>query len=217
MKKPSLFIPRVEMHPWDRRLEIVSAILMSIATVTSAWCAYQSARWSGEQAFYLSEAAAMGRDSAQKMIQAGQVETLDVAMFLEYTRALSQKNHNLANFLYQRFRPELKTATDAWLALKPLQNPDAPPSPFEMTEYRIIEKEDAQRLNDTVHERVDEARNANKISDNYILFTVIFASVLFFGGIATKFQSRRLKIVVLATGYVVYFSGISLLVTIPVN
>ena len=217
MKKSSFIIPRVEMHPWDRRLEIFSAILMSIATVSSAWCAYQSARWGGEQAFYLSEAAGMGRDSARNMIQAGQVETLDVAMFMEYTRALSQKNNDIANFLYQRFRPDLKAATDAWVALKPLQNPDAPLSPFEMAEYRIAEKEEAQRLGDAINKKVDEARNSNRISDNYILFTVIFASVLFFGGIATKFQSRRLKVVVLAIGCMVYLSGIGLLVTMPVN
>ena len=217
MKKTSFSIPRVDMHPWDRRLEIFSAILMSIATVSSAWCAYQSARWGGEQAFYLSEAAGMGRDSARNMLQAGQVETLDVAMFMEYSRALSQKNNDFANFLYQRLRPELKAATEAWLALKPLQNPDAPPSPFEMAEYRIAQKEEAQRINDAVNKKIDEARNANRISDNYILFTVIFASVLFFGGIATKFQSRRLKVVVLAIGGMVYISGIGLLVTMPVN
>ena len=64
-----------------------------------------------------------------------------------------------------------------------------------MAEYRIAEKEEAQRLGDAINKKVDEARNSNRISDNYILFTVIFASVLFFGGIATKFQSRRLKVV----------------------
>ena len=216
MKKSSFSIPSVEMHPWDRRIEIISAILMSIATVSSAWCAYQSARWGGEQAFFLSEAAGMGRESARNMVQAGQVETLDAAMFMEYTRALSEKNSELANFLYQRFRPELKTATDAWLALKPLQNPSAPASPFEMKEYIIPEQEKAKDLSTTVYNKVNEARNANRISDNYILFTVIFASVLFFAGIATKFQSRRLKAVILAIGWIVYCSGVGWLITLPV-
>lgn len=217
MKKSAFTIPRVEMHPWDRRIEIVSAILMSIATVSSAWCAYQSARWGGEQAFYLSEAAGMGREASRNMVQAGQVETLDAAMFMEYTRALSENNSELANFLYQRFRPGLKTATDAWLAQKPFQNPDAPASPFEITEYNIAEQAEAERLNEIVYNKVNEARNANKISDNYILFTVIFASVLFFSGISTKFQSRRLKVVILALGWIVYLSGVGWLVTLPIH
>ena len=217
MKKSSFAIPAVEMHSWDRRLEIVSAILMSIATVSSAWCAYQSAKWGGEQAFYLSEAAGMGRESARNMVQAGQVETLDAAMFMEYIRALSESNSDLANFLYQRFRPELTTATDAWLALEPLQNPEAPASPFEMTEYKIAEQEEAKRLNEAVYSKINEARYANGISDNYILFTVIFASVLFFAGIATKFQSRRLKAFIVTAGWIVYLSGVGWLITLPVH
>ena len=217
MKKSSFAIPRVEMHPWDRRLEIVSAILMSLATVSSAWCAYQSARWGGEQAFYLSEAAGMGRESARNMVQAGQVEVLDVAMFMEYASALSQKNNDYAEFLYERFRPELKSATDAWLALNPLNNPKAPPSPFEMVEYKIAERDEARRLNDSVFNKVDEARKVNRISDNYILFTVIFASVLFFAGVGTKFQSRHLKVLILTIGSLVYLFGIGWLMTLPVN
>ena len=40
----------------NRRLEVLSAILLSIATVASAWCAYQSARWNGVQAVSFSAA-----------------------------------------------------------------------------------------------------------------------------------------------------------------
>ena len=158
----------------------------------------------------------MGHESARNMVQAGQVETLDAAMFMEYTRTVCEKNDELAFFLYQRFRPELKTATDAWLALKPLQNPDAPASPFEMKEYSIPEQEKAKDLSTAVYNKFDEARNANRISDKYILFTVIFASVLFFAGIATKFQSRRLKAVILAIGWIVYCSAVGWLITLPV-
>ena len=42
-----------------------------------------------------------------------------------------------ADFYAERFRGEFKPAFDAWLATKPLANPDAPPSPFEMAEYRV--------------------------------------------------------------------------------
>jgi hypothetical protein len=33
----------------DRGLEIMSAALMALATVLSAWCAYQATRWDGIQ------------------------------------------------------------------------------------------------------------------------------------------------------------------------
>lgn len=217
MKKTSFAIPRVEMHPWDRWLEIASAVLMSLATISSAWCAYQSARWGGEQSFYLSEAASLGRESARVSVQAGQMEILDGAMFMQFAHAMSQDNKELAEFYRQRFRPDMKKALDAWLALKPLENADAPPTPFDMSEYRIAERDQAEELSARVFEVVEKAKNANRISDNFILFTVIFASVLFFAGVATKFQSRRLKVVVVAIGYIVYLSGAGWLSTLPMH
>ena len=47
----------------DRILEMFAAALMSIATVTTAWCAYQSAEWGGEQAFLLGESQRSGREA----------------------------------------------------------------------------------------------------------------------------------------------------------
>jgi surface polysaccharide O-acyltransferase-like enzyme len=34
----------------DRRVELLAAIMVSIATVVTAWSAYQATRWSGDQA-----------------------------------------------------------------------------------------------------------------------------------------------------------------------
>ncbi|MCL7927530.1 MAG: hypothetical protein M8841_07050, partial [marine benthic group bacterium] len=47
----------------ERRLETWSAILMSLATVATAWCAYQSAEWGGEQSFMLGESNRAGREA----------------------------------------------------------------------------------------------------------------------------------------------------------
>ena len=43
----------------DERVEVVAAVLLSLATVLSAWGAYQATRWSGEQANNYAEAAAL--------------------------------------------------------------------------------------------------------------------------------------------------------------
>jgi hypothetical protein len=51
----------------------------------------------------------------------------------------------LSDFLYGRFPPALKTATDAWLATRPLQNPEAPSSPFVMPDYQVSERAEADR------------------------------------------------------------------------
>jgi hypothetical protein len=51
-------------------------------------------------------------------------------MFEHYISAISEKNDQLAEFLFRRFRPEMKVAMEAWLATQPLKNPSAPPAPF---------------------------------------------------------------------------------------
>jgi len=44
----------------------------------------------------------------------------------------------------------------------------------------------------------------NQSSDAYVLLTVLFASVLFFGGIAGTLDSRRLRISILAVVLVLF-------------
>lgn len=210
-------LPSVDMHPADRMLEIFSAILLSLATVSSAWCAYQSARWNGVQSIYFSDAASLGREAVHNSLLGQQRISIDVSVFLEFAAAKSQNNDVLSDFLYQRFDPELKKATDAWLALKPLKNPDAPPSPLDMPEYAVQELQTAKQMRLQMEEKHLAARSANRASDNYVLLTVLFAMVLFFGGIANKFQSRRVKTGVLLVGTVVYLATLVMVIRYPIH
>ena len=60
----------------DERVEIVAAILLALATVLSAWGAYQATRWSGQQADAYAESAALRASaSRQAACEAGSVET----------------------------------------------------------------------------------------------------------------------------------------------
>jgi hypothetical protein len=119
----------------NRALEIVSAVLLSLATVASAWCAYQSARWNGVQAVSFSAANGARTESVRKSNEALQLASIDVGMFLEFAAAYSEENQFLMEFIMERFRPEMKPAVQAWIATEPLINPDAPSSPFAMAEY----------------------------------------------------------------------------------
>ena len=51
----------------------------------------------------------------------------------------------LADFYYARFRDEFEPAVKAWVATKPLKNPDAPLTPFAMPEYKLAAREEAER------------------------------------------------------------------------
>jgi len=200
----------------SHHVEVASAVLLALATVGSAWCAYQSSRWSGVQAIAFAEANAARTESARLWNEALQLATIDVGSWLQYISALGNDNERLAEFTAQRFRPELKAANEAWLATEPLNNKDAPLTPFAMTAYSLPEREQAQRWTNIAEQKTEEAKTANQHSDNYVLLTVMFASVLFFGGISTKFESIKTRMLTLVIAAVVLTGATAVTLTFPV-
>jgi len=96
----------------------------------------------------------------------------------------------------------VRKALDAWLQTDPFNNPNAPMHPFAMAEYTPPEKEAAKRADQEQARMMAAAQQASRSSDQYVLLTVRFAAVLFFGGIVSTFESRRLRtsVFVLAAG-----------------
>lgn len=197
-------------------IELATAIIISLATIASAWCAYQATLWGGIQTFRLCAVNALGRKSSEQTVRAGQMRTMDGILFVEYLKGKECHKDFLADFFYNRFRPELKRAIDVWLATNPFQNPRAPPHPFVMEEYNLEPEQEAKRLSEESGQKFDEARQANENSDNYVMLTVLFASVMFFGGISTQFESPRYSIAMLALGALVLCAAIGVVCTYPI-
>jgi hypothetical protein len=201
---------------FDRWVEFFGALILSAATVATAWCAYQAALWSGDESKFYFEASAAQVDSAQLENKALQRVGFHIGLFVEFAAAQSQDDQKLADFLYRRFPPELETATKAWLATDPLNNPDAPRSPFDMPEYRLPEQDAAEQKDQLAVKKFAKAAEADEHADNYVLLTVIFAMVLFFSGISGKFQWRVIDGAVLGLAVIVLLGGLVGLVQMPV-
>jgi hypothetical protein len=196
--------------------EIACAIVLALATTASAWCAYQSKLWGGAQAARANAAVRAGREGAVNALAAMQARAFDASMFITYMQARLDRNNVLEAFLAQRFRPEMKPAVEAWLKLDPLNNPAAPPSPFRMAEYAQKEPAEAARQEELAAKAMAASREARRCSDDYVLLTVIFASVLFFGGIARAFDSRRLRIALAALAVLLFPGTLVALTTMPI-
>jgi len=201
----------------ERIVEIASAVLLALAAVASAWSGYQSARWSGIQAISFSEANAARLESTRASARASQLAQIDIGMFLTWAEAYSEENEQLDRFLYDRFRPPMKEAVEAWVATRPLRNADAPPSPFAMSEYRLPEEDEAAALERRATAAVETAKESNQRSDNYVLAVVLFASSLFFAGISTKFTGAWVKVAVLCLGAIVFLATAAWVATFPVT
>ena len=185
--------------------------------MATAWAGYQASLWGGDQSVHMAKATAANVQAAQKSNEAMQVGSLHAGLFVAWATAISEENTKLSDFLYQRFPPTLKTATDAWMATKPLQNPDAPRSPFVMPEYVLPQTAEADALQQQSVAESALAAAANDTSDHYVLLTVIFASVLFFGGISGKFQSQAIDLAMLVIATLVFLIGLGVLATFPVQ
>jgi hypothetical protein len=197
-------------------IELATTIIIAVAAIASAWCAYQATLWGGIQTFRLSAVNALGRKSSEQTIRAGQMRIIDAIVFIEYLKGKERHKDLFADFFYKRLRPEAKRATDAWLATKPFQNSQAPPHPFVMVEYSLEPEREAKRLSEESAQKFEEARQANENSDNYIMMTVLFASVMFFGGISTQFESPRYRITLLVIGGIVLCAALGVVCTYPI-
>lgn len=134
---------------WDRYeplAEILATIILAVATLATAWSGYQSARWSGVQAANYSRAGASRVESSRASTIAGQQMQIDIGLFTNWINAYADENQELADFYRARFRDEFTPAFEAWLLTNPKTNPDAPKSPFAMTEYSLAKNEEAEAL-----------------------------------------------------------------------
>jgi hypothetical protein len=205
------------VDPTDRWVEVVAASVLALATIASAWSAYQATRWGGVQAAAFAEAGALRAESVRASDLADAELTVDVEYFAIWLDGASQGEEDLQQRVEDSFRPEFAVAFDAWQATDPFVNPDAPHTPFEMEEYSVAAAQDTDALRSEAERAAGEALDANQTGDNYVLTTVLFASVLFFAGISTKFQGRRIKLALVVLGLAAFIAGASILLTFPVH
>jgi len=198
------------------RLELWAIILISVASVLSAWCAYQSARWSNASSQAYSRASARRIESLRQSGIASRQTTVDVNLFVAYESALSSKNEAFAAFLIKRFPERLRVAVTAWEATQPRTTSTAPSSPFVMNQYHLESQDQADALESQAETFFKTGVDANQNGNRYVLLTVLFASVSFLAGVGSKFESRRIVLTALVLGSIVLVTAIAVLATHPI-
>jgi hypothetical protein len=201
----------------ERRLELAATVLLALATVATAWSAYQAREWTGEQSQGYSHATATRIAVNRAAALANRQVQIDVATFIQWINAHEEHRTSLAAFYRARFRDEFKPAFAAWLARKPFTTAGAPPTPFDMPQYHLKASDEADRLDSTAAAYSQQAKDANQRGDNYMLAVVLFASSLFFAGISTKLHGSNARAGLLALGWIVFVGTVIWLATMPVQ
>src|SRR2546430_16853716 len=129
--------PLTSQQRTDRWFQVVTAIMLGVVAVATAWSGYQATRWAGEQSTLYAQASALRVESTRASTLAGQYKLYDSIAVNNWLNAYTQGNTKLATIFQRRFRPELQVAFAAWIATNPFTNPNAPPGPLFMPQYKV--------------------------------------------------------------------------------
>src|SRR3989442_15337689 len=99
MEKPSdLEVVRDHEPPRKRWVEPVTALLMALATLSTAWCSYQSAAWTRKSNRLMNEFNALERRAGVQNGQGMQQARIHTAMVMQKLAAHQAGNKKLGNF-----------------------------------------------------------------------------------------------------------------------
>ena len=181
-------------HRMPLAVEVVEGIVLAIVAVTTAWSGYQAALWTGHQSKLYSVANRL-RVQAEGAEAAANYERLyNAATVAQWLQAETDGKKKLAELYERRFFPEFRPAFDAWKKTDPLNNPNAPPGPFHMPEYRSSKAEEAARLAEQSSDAFEQGDLARHHADDYVRETVMLATVLLLTAISQRFKVRSVRI-----------------------
>jgi hypothetical protein len=217
----------------SRRVELLATVLLALATLVTAWSAFQSAKWSGIQAISFSAANAARTESSRASTEAGIQRTVDVTAFAAWVGAVADAERagndsgltddggweavagSQPAFLAERFRPEFVPAFDTWLETMPFGDTGAGTTPFQMADYRLADAEAADALLGEAEAQSARAIESNANSDRYVLMSIVFAVVLLFAGTSTKLAHRVARLGLLGAGAAVFAVATLVVLTFP--
>jgi hypothetical protein len=172
--------------------DALAAIVLSIAALLTSWASFQAALWDGEQASAYTRAGQARVQASLLATENGQYQAGDLFLFIQWLNAYAGQDRLLQDFYLKRFRPEFRRAFDAWAIRRPMQNSQAPNSPFVMPEYRPDLARQAQAADRHADQLFEQGQRCNDISDSYVGATVVLALALFLGGIGQTFKRPHL-------------------------
>lgn len=196
-------------------IDVLSTILLALAAVATAWATYQAAHWRSEQALAGNRSTAARVEANRAAGVANRQVLVDVTTFTQWVDSYSAGTSRLAAFYFRRFREEFRPAVTAWIATKPLTNPNAPLTPFDMPQYTSAAIAEADALEAKGDVQAARAQLLVTRADRFTLCVVMFAMALFFAGISTRMRSERSRTVILSIGWLGFLGAFAWMATFP--
>ena len=194
--------PTEPEDPWERRQRILdswTAIILAIAAVATTWASFQASQWSNAQSDAQSASAIQRSDANRAASEATSQAVVDSQMWISWVEATAAKDKRRAGFLRDRFSPALDRVQKEWLGKVPVDadgNPAAVPdgTPLDLPGYVVPAQLQADTLSAKAEESLALADEASNNATKHVMLAVLFALVLFFASVATKFTAPKIQV-----------------------
>jgi len=217
------FEPAAPEDPWERRQRLLdswTAIILAIAAVATAWASFQASQWSGAQSDRQSESTILRSDAGRAQTAATADTVIDSQTWLSWVSAVDAKQEDKAKFLSTRFSPTLKTAQAEWLSGVKLDAAGVPVviplgTPLDLPSYQLPKQIESDTKAAQAEAKLGEADQAAANSTGFVLVALLFAMVLFFASIATKFTAPKVQVLLTVISIVLLVIGLIRMFMIP--
>jgi len=201
--------------PSGRIIEIITVALLALATVGSAWSAFQVSRWNGVETDDARTSASYRIDASRAYALATQTVAYDAASVSQYAQAVSTDNANLQRFIRETIvRPRFLPILDSWE--EQIAAGEVPTNLLQDQEYLDELLGPSQDLDAKALAASVQSEEAGNTGDDYIRLTLFFASALFFAGITASFRTRLPKLLLIAASSATLVVAGAMLISYPV-
>ena len=199
----------------SRIVQICEAVLLALVTITAAWAGYSAARWGTASRVDIAQSSTLRNLATRDDLTAISLRNFDASTFNAWFIAFTLNSPQKEAIAVRRFRPQFRAAFDAWLATDPLHNPNAPPGPTYMPQYKLPQQSQANALDNQADAKFNAGNAAALTGDNYVRITVFLAAVLFLVGIGSSFKLAGVRYALVAFGSVLLILSIVLILRQP--
>ena len=199
----------------SRILQICEASLLALVTIAAAWAGYAAAKWGTASRVDIAQSSTLRNLATRADLEALSTKNFDSSTFNAWFIAYTLDNKQKEAVAERRFRPQFRVAFNAWMATDPLHNPNAPPGPTYMPQYKLPVQAQANALDSRATAKFDEGTHAGEISDNYIRITVFLAAVLFLVGIGSTFKIHNIRYALVTFGLALLVVAVVLILKEP--
>ena len=187
---------------------------MGLATVATAWCAYQAASWNDNETEDARDAGGHRLEASRLFNLGTQKVAYDATIAALYAQAIAQNQPELKQFYRDNLiRPDFLPVIDEWE--RQAANGEDLTNLLENEEYVQEQTGPSAAEDAAAEEALQRSEDASDNAADFVQTTILLASALFFAGITSNFRSRPVRLLLLFGSTTVLAIGLARIADLP--